>query len=153
MSLLIYFIVLSFIGLFPFLSLVLCLTLDSSNSILTILSKYVYLSLYSIRIASLQGNHGYFLYIVVNKNKIRQSWKILQLSFTLLHTIIHSIIFLTLHNSIQKVQCHSLVLTCSHIWYTDFLSTFCGCRLLIGESDCPLPPSSQVGMQVFVRHN
>ena len=27
------------------------------------------LSLYSIRIASLQGNHGYFLYVVVNKNK------------------------------------------------------------------------------------
>ena len=84
-----------------FLSLVLCLPLNSSNSVLTILSKYVYLSLYSIRIASLQGNHGYFFYIVVNnkdKNKIRQRWKILQLSFTLLCTIIHSIIVLALHN-------------------------------------------------------
>ena len=104
MSLLIYFIVLFFIGLYLFLSLVLCLTLNSSNSALTILSKYVYLSLYSIRIASLQGNHGYFSYIVVNnknKNKIRQGWKILQLSFTLLCTIICLIILLTLHNNMR----------------------------------------------------
>ena len=55
-------------------------------------------------------------------------------------------------DGIQKVQCHSLALTCGHIWYTDFLSTFCGCRLLIGESDCPLPPSFWMGWQVFIRH-
>ena len=36
------------------------LSLFSPNSPLTILSKYVYLSFYNIRIASLQGNHGYF---------------------------------------------------------------------------------------------
>ena len=41
-----------------------------------------------------------FFYVDIdkNKNKIGWSWKILQSSFTLLCTIIHSIIFLTLHN-------------------------------------------------------
>ena len=33
------------------------------------------------------------------KTKIRQSWKILQLSFTLLHTIIHSFITQQLQNA------------------------------------------------------
>ena len=46
MSLLIYFIVLFFIGLY--LSLSLCLTLNSFNSALTIFSKHIYLSFYSI---------------------------------------------------------------------------------------------------------
>ena len=77
-----------------FLSLFLCLNITT----LSLISKYVSLSFYSIRIASLQGNRGSFFYEVVNKNKIRQSWKILQSSFTLLHTIICLIIFLTLHN-------------------------------------------------------
>ena len=82
-------------------SLVLCLTPNSFNSALTILSKHVYLSFYSIGIASPQGNHGYFSYIVINKNtknKIRQSCKILQSSLTLLCTIICLIVLFTLHN-------------------------------------------------------
>ena len=71
-------------------------------------SKHVYLSFYSIRIASLQGNHGYFSFEVINKNKnkIRWSWKIysiLQLSFTLLHFTIHSIVLFTLQNTILKL--------------------------------------------------
>ena len=39
------------------------------NSEFLLISKCVYLSFYIIRIASLQGNHGYFLYEVVNKKQ------------------------------------------------------------------------------------
>ena len=50
------------------------------------LHAYVYLSFYSIRIASLQGNHGYFFYEVINKNKnkIRRSWKIYRIDYSCL---------------------------------------------------------------------
>ena len=62
MSLPIYIIVLFFIDLYLSLSIILCLTLYP------LISKHVYLSFYSIRIASLQGNHGYFFNEGINKN-------------------------------------------------------------------------------------
>ena len=69
MSLLIYIIVLFFIGLY-LSSLYYCAWL------FPLISKYVYLSLYSIRIAPLQGNHGYFFYLVINKNKKQDKMKL-----------------------------------------------------------------------------
>ena len=66
MSFLIYFIVLFFVGLY----------LSPSIPVPNSLSKHVYLSLFNIRIASLQGNHGYFFYVVVNKNKKQDKMKL-----------------------------------------------------------------------------
>ena len=78
MSLLIYFIVLFFLGLY------LSLSIPVPNSI----SKHVYLSLYSIRIASLQGNHGYFL-LCSCKQKQKQD-KMKQEHITVIfHSITH----------------------------------------------------------------
>ena len=45
-------------------------------SVFLCLSKQLYLSSYTVRIALLQCSHGYFSHKVENKNKIRQSWKI-----------------------------------------------------------------------------
>ena len=50
----------------PSLSLYLCLPM----------SKQVYLSFYTIGIASLQGNHGYFPYEVINKKQKQDKTKL-----------------------------------------------------------------------------
>ena len=97
-----------------FFSLFLCLILYS------LISKHVYLSFYSIRIASLQGNHGYFFYVIINKNNKQDKTKleILQLSFTLLCTMIHLIVFLTLHNIRHKRKdLKSVLLYCHYYGY------------------------------------
>ena len=41
-----------------------------------LLPKQVYLSWYTMRIASLQGNHGYFSYVIINKNKKQDKMKL-----------------------------------------------------------------------------
>ena len=41
-----------------------------------LLAKQVYLSFYTMMIASLQGNHGYFSYVVINKNKTQDKMKL-----------------------------------------------------------------------------
>ena len=63
-------------------------SLSLSLSVPTSLSKYVYLSFYSIRIASLQGNHGYFSYEVVNINKKQDKMKLENITIVF-HCILH----------------------------------------------------------------
>ena len=46
------------------------------SSYLCLYSNQVYLGFYTIRIASLQGNHGYFSYEVINKNKKQDRTKL-----------------------------------------------------------------------------
>ena len=67
MSFLIYIIVL-FCGLY--------LSLSISSFSVSLSSKQVYLGFYTIRIASLQGNDGYFSYEVINKNKKQDKTKL-----------------------------------------------------------------------------
>ena len=74
MSLPIYIIVLFFIGLYLFS---LCVPL--LNSLLT--SKHVYLG-------SLQGNHGYFFYIVIIKNNKQDKMKLENITI-----VFHSIMY------------------------------------------------------------
>ena len=99
-SLLIYIKLLYF--LFWSVSLYLCFSLYIYMSLS---SKQLYLGFYIIRIASLQGNHGYFSYKVKNKKKKQDKMKLeniygkIQSSFTLLLSTIHSIILFTLHNN------------------------------------------------------
>ena len=70
-----------------------------SNSESLLISKHVYLSIYIIRIAQLQGNHGYFLYEVVNciqdEMKLENMKSKLQSSFILLQFIHLSILHYT----------------------------------------------------------
>ena len=65
------------------------------------ISKQLYSSSYSVRIASLKGNHGYFSYKV--KNKIRQSWTIYRVKYSCLSLLLfstdYSFILFTLQNS------------------------------------------------------
>ena len=67
---LIYIIVL-FCGLYLYI----CVSL-SLSSFSSLFSKQVYLGFYIIRIASLQGNHGYFSYEVKHINKKQDKMKL-----------------------------------------------------------------------------
>ena len=77
-SYLYYSALISFSGLYLFS---VSLFLPYSLSVYLYLLKQFYSGSYTVRIASLQGSHGYFYYKVKNKNKIRQSWKIYRVKY------------------------------------------------------------------------
>ena len=70
---------------------------------LYLFSKQLYSGSYTVRIASLQGNHGYFSQSQKQKQKqdkmkLENIWGEIQSPFPLLLSTVHSFILFTLHN-------------------------------------------------------
>ena len=114
MSLLIYIIVLFFIGLYLSLSIPVSNSLFEflyPNSILFLLiSKHVYLSFYIIRITSLQGNHGYF-FLCSCKQKQKQDKMKLENITIIFYSIMYYCPFFcytTIHIYMLKASSHKL---------------------------------------------
>ena len=95
----------------------LCLALFYSFSLSLLISKCVYMSFYIIRIASLQCNHGYFLYVVVNKNNTQVKTKLENITI-IFYSIMYYCPFLhytTIITSVLSTILSSKILIWSHI--------------------------------------
>ena len=95
-------------------------------------------------IASLQGNHGYLFYKVINKNKIRQSWIIYRVDYSclLLYNLFNHPFYITQHISCTGEGDSGGVVIISH------LQNLCP-GLPDGQGICPTATTGWDGCSTF----